>query len=92
MWSVKNEKSENDLNYFVDDHFQGGKCIPTNAIKILELFFIPTTVKNAGEIVPFSYGICIFKDAKRVLSKEEIINDVHQRKAPFAKLVKVIEY
>ncbi len=92
MWSVINKNSDNDINYLVDDRFQGTIASPTNLIWVLELTFIPENTNQNKEITPFSYYVGIFKDAKRVLTEEEIIDEIHRFKTPFARLINKNKY
>ena len=87
MWSKLKPDSENDTNYLVDDIFKEPICSPTNIIWVLELTFELENSNQTEKIAPFSYYIGIFKDAKRVLSEKEIIDEVHKFKAPLARLV-----
>ncbi len=84
MWSTMNANSKNDINYLTECCKQG-ECIPTNVIRIIELFFEEFDSNNVRR--EYSIQVCILADAKQVLSEQDIIKEVCRIKAPNARFL-----
>lgn len=88
MWSVENANSDQTINYFVlTDHCNISQLECSNVIKVMKLLFMPKEAESIEKLSPFFLCVVIFKDAKRVLSENEIISEVSAYKAPFAEYI-----
>ncbi|MCQ2348425.1 MAG: hypothetical protein MJZ65_04470 [Paludibacteraceae bacterium] len=88
MWSVENAQSDQTINYLVvTEPCNVSQLESSNVIKMMNLSFMPKEAESIEKLTPIVFCVVVFKDAKKVLTEQEIISEVSKYKAPFAEYI-----